>query len=359
MAFRRLANIGARLQRRRMALVGCGGSPPFASACRSVTRPVSSATATLTFELRGDGSAAITPSPRFLRILDQIPGNTHIGVLMRRTVTLRSLSLRSRDRVCAPGFRFRCEPSRRRSSAEPKRRAVRPRGRSDSTICFTGPTPAGGIDRRSKPRATRAKASSGRPAISPQTLTGVPVSAQARWICLQRPKRRRRQRVVAVGHPRVPAVGGEQILHQVVGPDADEVGHRQQRVQVPDQRRRLDHRARRQPRRRRPAAALGPGDLDVDQRAGGAELVHVGDQREHDPQRPALAPPRSAPAAAGAAAPGGPGPCGSPASPAPDCPPARPPCTAAPCRRRGPGCGRSPAGRPPRPSPADRARSGR
>ena len=45
------------------------------------------------------------------------------------------------------------------------------------SIALTGPTPAGRSDRRWTPRPTNAKASSGRPAISPQTLTGVPVSA--------------------------------------------------------------------------------------------------------------------------------------------------------------------------------------
>ena len=68
------------------------------------------------------------------------------------------------------------EPSRlvmpRRAAATSAERIMR----------LTGPTPPAGADRRVNPRTIRAKASSGRPASSPQIDTGVPVSAQAFWI---------------------------------------------------------------------------------------------------------------------------------------------------------------------------------
>ena len=52
----------------------------------------------------------------------------------------------------------------------------------DRTMRLTGPTPPAGADRRWKPSVSRAKASSGRPASSPHTETGVPVSTHFRWI---------------------------------------------------------------------------------------------------------------------------------------------------------------------------------
>ena len=49
----------------------------------------------------------------------------------------------------------------------------------DWIILLTGPTPPAGAESRVNPSVSNAKASSGRPASSPQFETGVPVSAQA------------------------------------------------------------------------------------------------------------------------------------------------------------------------------------
>ena len=51
---------------------------------------------------------------------------------------------------------------------------------SERIIALTGPTPAGVIEKPSAPIPTRAIASSGRPAISPQIRTGTDARAQRR-----------------------------------------------------------------------------------------------------------------------------------------------------------------------------------
>ncbi len=87
------------------------------------------------------------------------------------------------------------------------------------------------------------------------------------------------------------SVGGEQILHQVIGADRDEIRHRQQGVQVPDQGRRLDHHPHAQLAGRGPAAPFGPRHLVVHQGARRAEFLHAGDQGEHHAERAPLSGP--------------------------------------------------------------------
>ena len=75
----------------------------------------------------------------------------------------------------------------------------------------------------------------------------------------------------------------------------------QQFVELPQQRRHLQHGADAQPRRRR----AHPRRLGQQQRAGGAELGHRGDHREHHRQLPPARRRAAARATAGAAAPAG------------------------------------------------------
>ena len=95
-------------------------------------------------------------------------------------------------------------------------------------MVLTGPMAEGAMDRRSSPRPSSAMASSGRPAISPQTEIGRPAAAQCRATAERAQQHGRRQRIVAVGQARIAAVAGEQELGQVVAADRDEIGLPQQ-----------------------------------------------------------------------------------------------------------------------------------
>ena len=95
---------------------------------------------------------------------------------------------------------------------------------------------------------------------------------------LQRAQEARRQLVEAAGDPLVDPIGGENVLHQVVGADREEVGGLGDLFDLPQQRRHLDHRAELDVARRLAAAALHEGDLLVEQRARREEL---GDRRHH------------------------------------------------------------------------------
>ena len=66
-------------------------------------------------------------------------------------------------------------------------------------------------------------ASSGRPPISPHTRTGTSAAAAASSDAPQEAQDRRAQPVVALGQPRIGAVGGEQELGQIVGADRQEI----------------------------------------------------------------------------------------------------------------------------------------
>ena len=111
------------------------------------------------------------------------------------------------------------EQRRRRS------RATSPAS-SDSTIALTGPIDVADIERsRSRARSAPSPRAGGRRSrrtASPACRARAPASA----IVLQRAQEARRQRVEPVGDALVVAIGGEEILHQVVGADREEVGGR-------------------------------------------------------------------------------------------------------------------------------------
>ena len=69
----------------------------------------------------------------------------------------------------------------------------------------------------------RAIASRGRPPISPHTRTGTPASRACLFTRLEEAKDRRAQPVVAFGQAGIGAVGGEQELGEIVGPDRQEI----------------------------------------------------------------------------------------------------------------------------------------
>ncbi len=91
----------------------------------------------------------------------------------------------------------------------------------------------------------------------------------------QRAQHRRRKRIEAVGDAPVAAVGGEQELHQIVGADRKEIHARDQRVELEQQRRHLDHGADLDAVRQLVAAAAQRGELALDQLLG---LVELGDR---------------------------------------------------------------------------------
>ena len=107
---------------------------------------------------------------------------------------------------------------RRRDSGFELRRAA-----SSISIALTGPIEAGDIEMERKPRPINAIAESGLPAISPHSVTGVPLRSPASTICAQHAQERHRQRVEAVGDARIAAVDRHDELEQVVRADRDEI----------------------------------------------------------------------------------------------------------------------------------------
>ncbi len=93
--------------------------------------------------------------------------------------------------------------------------------------------------RRPMPKSTRTDR--GWPAISPQRVTGVPVRWQASQDHAEHPEDRRAQRLAEVRDLGIVAIGGHEVLDQVVGADRDEIGLAQDRVDADGRRRHLDH----------------------------------------------------------------------------------------------------------------------
>ena len=153
-------------------------------------------------------------------------------------------------------------------------------------------------------------------------------------------QRRRAQRIIAARELRIAAVGGEEELHQIIGADRGEIDDAA-----------ADGRAARAAtgsRSSRRASAAGAacgrasadGLLDLDHLDRALVFLDIGDHREHDLHAARHRPPASGRAAAGAAGPGGPAPCGSSASRAPGSLPWAGADRAASCRRRCRACGR-------------------
>ena len=101
---------------------------------------------------------------------------------------------------------------------------------------------------------------------------------------LERAQHRRRQRIEALRHPRIAAVGGIEELHQVVGADREEIDAVEQFVELEQQRRHFQHGADLHPLGQRVAVTAQMRQLDLDQRLGLVELLHHGDHREHHAQ---------------------------------------------------------------------------
>ena len=101
---------------------------------------------------------------------------------------------------------------------------------------------------------------------------------------MQRAQHRRRKRIEAIGDAPVAAVGGVQELHQVVGADREEIHALDQRIELEQQRRHLDHGADLDAIRQLVAAAAQRGQLALDQLLGLVELGAGRDHREHDLQ---------------------------------------------------------------------------
>ena len=125
-------------------------------------------------------------------------------------------------------------------------------------------------------------ASSGLPPISPHTADAAadrlgPLGDQP-----QGAQVRRAQRVETVGDEAVLAVGREEILHQVVRSDRQEIGLVGDLVDLEQQRGNLDHDAERQLRGHVVAVPLEMRLLALDDRLGAQELVDRRDHREHD-----------------------------------------------------------------------------
>ncbi|MCY1175462.1 hypothetical protein D9M73_157040 [compost metagenome] len=91
------------------------------------------------------------------------------------------------------------------------------------------------------------------------------------------------QVIVKVGHPRVVAVHGQQVLGQVVGADRQEIHLPRQFFGLVHRRRNLDHHAN---RRHRHVAAFvayfAPGAVDQVQRF--FQFMGAGDHRQQNPQ---------------------------------------------------------------------------
>ena len=102
-------------------------------------------------------------------------------------------------------------------------------------IDFTSGICRGAIERLRRPSPRRIQASIGSPAMSPHIATGLPSLFAALDGLLERPQDGRVQRVVEVADVLVLAVGGQRVLDEVVGADAEEVALRRQ--QVGDERR--------------------------------------------------------------------------------------------------------------------------
>ena len=182
----------------------------------------------------------------------------------RRSAATEPCSAAERPRRAPPGSAGLLVDAARAGSAPSSRRRPAPRSRSrcaapaparsrrsasaicvERTIDFTTGICRGAIDRWRRPSPISIHASSGSPAMSPHIATGLPARSAPSTICLQRPQDRRVQRVVEVADVLVLAVGGQRVLDEVVGADAEEVALGGQ--QVGDQRRagRLDHDAER------------------------------------------------------------------------------------------------------------------
>ena len=93
------------------------------------------------------------------------------------------------------------------------------------------------------------------------------------------------QRIITPGKLGVAAVGGEEELHKIVGPNRSEVDERQQMVELPEQRRDLDHGAELQRRRQLVAALEKMLLLEFHHLDGAPVFLDVGDHREHDLHR--------------------------------------------------------------------------
>src|SRR6516165_10652389 len=107
--------------------------------------------------------------------------------------------------------------------------------------CLTRGMLRGAIDRLRRPRPSRRAEKRGSPAISPQTLTGMPQRRLDRE--LDQPQHRRMERVVEMRHLLVAAVDRQRVLDQIIGADREEIGLGGERVSGQCGTRHLDHRA--------------------------------------------------------------------------------------------------------------------
>src|SRR5262245_5275162 len=101
---------------------------------------------------------------------------------------------------------------------------------------------------------------------------------------LYRPKYRWAQRIVALGKPRIAAIGSEQELGEVVRPDRNEVKLAKELVKLPDDRRNLDHRPKLDCLGQHMAARCNVLLLAFHELLGGAKLFDFGDHWEHHPE---------------------------------------------------------------------------
>ena len=96
------------------------------------------------------------------------------------------------------------------------------------------------------------------------------------------------QGIIAAGKLGVAAVGGEEELHQIIGADRGEVDERQQVVELPQERRDLDHGAELQGRGQLVTALQQVLLLEFHHLHRALVFLDVGDHREHDLHRRAF-----------------------------------------------------------------------
>ena len=224
---------------------------------------------------------------------------------------------------------------------------------SDSTIALTGPIAAADIDRWRKPmRDQRHRLQ--RPAAdlaAQRDRRAVALAGLGDRACSAR-RKPAESGSNRFGDALVVAVGGVEILHQIVRADRQEIGALGAiSSSLPEQRGHFDHHAEFDRLRRVAPDAAREFELAIEQFAPGDEFGDGRDHRQHHAQIAARGGAQHRAQLHAQQRRAGRARCASRASPAPDSPPRGPSCRAAPCRRRCRACGRSRAARPPRRAP--------